>query len=193
MIVTANAEHAATIRMLRAHGSRKKYCSEMQGWNSRLDELQAAILRVKLPHLDRWNALRASMASRYDEALRDIEGVTRPTVSPGRTHVFHQYTIRVSARDSVQAELARVGVQTAVYYPIPLHRQPMYSSLAYRSGNLPVAEQAAQEVLSLPIYPELEDAQMERVVGSLRQAVERSMRAAMVGGRGETVADARLR
>jgi dTDP-4-amino-4,6-dideoxygalactose transaminase len=193
MIVTANAEHAATIRMLRSHGSRKKYCSEIQGWNSRLDELQAAILRVKLPHLDRWNALRATKASRYDEALCDIEGVTRPTVTPGRTHVFHQYTIRIPARDAVQAELARAGVQTAVHYPIPLHLQPMYRSLGYRAGDLPVAEQAAQEVLSLPIYPELEDSQIERVAGVLRQAVESSMRGAMAGVRGEAVVHACMR
>lgn len=172
MIVTQDKERASDLKMLRSHGSRRKYHSEVQGWNSRLDELQAAVLRVKLPHLEQWTAQRISRAALYNEVLRGIEGVTLPTVLPGRTHVFHQYTLRVPARDAVQAELARVGVQTAVHYPVPLHLQPMFQGLGYRRGDLPVAEKAAAEVLSLPMYPELSDAQIDRIGSALRQAVE---------------------
>ncbi len=175
MIVTPHADHAARLKMLRSHGSEKKYRSEMQGWNSRLDTLQAAILRVKLPHLDDWNRRRAERASRYNEVLGGLEGVTLPTIQPGRTHVFHQYTLRVPARDAVQAELKQAGIESAVHYPIPLHLQPMYSSLGYTRGQLPVAEKAAAEVLSLPIYPELTDAQIEYVGAALRHAVESTM------------------
>lgn len=177
MIVTDNCEHAAQLKMLRSHGSSHKYRSEIQGWNSRLDELQAAVLRAKLPHLDRWNGMRANRASLYNEVLSDIEGITLPQISSGCTHVFHQYTIRVPMRETVQAELAGVGVQSAVHYPIPLHLQPMYRHLGYREGDLPHAEKASREVLSLPLYPELEDSQIERVGEALRTAVENALNA----------------
>ena len=175
MIVTPHSDHAKQLKMLRSHGSAKKYCSEIQGWNSRLDALQAAILRVKLPYLDGWNRRRVERALLYSEVLGGLEGVTLPTIEPGRTHVFHQYTLRVPAREAVQAELARAGIESAVHYPIPLHLQPMYSNLGYSPGQLPVAEQAAREVLSLPMYPELTDAQIEHVGTSLRHAVESAM------------------
>lgn len=171
MITTDDPRHAALLRKLRSHGSSQKYKSEMQGWNSRLDELQAAVLLAKLPHLDKWNTLRAGRAELYNHVLEGIEEVVLPQVHPGRTHVFHQYTIRVPDRDRVAAELAQAGVQTAVYYPIPLHLQPMYAYLGYREGDLPAAEKASREVLSLPIYPELTDGEIERVGEALRAAV----------------------
>ncbi len=171
MIVTGDAEKAQYLRMARAHGSAKKYRSEFLGWNSRLDELQAALLRVKLPHLDTWNAKRADRAARYSEGLVDVEEIVLPQAAPGRTHVFHQYTIRVQQRDAVQQFLKEQGIESAVHYPIPLHRQPMYAELGYEEGSLPEAERAAREVLSLPIYPELRDDEVDRVVNALKQAV----------------------
>lgn len=168
MIVTDSSENAALLRKLRSHGSVQKYKSEVQGWNSRLDELQAAILRAKLPHLDDWNASRAEKAKLYNEALAGIEGVQVPVAAPNRTHVFHQYTLRVANRDKVAVELGKAGVQTAVYYPIPLHLQPMYAELGYREGDLPEAERASREALSLPIYPELTEGEIERIGSTLR-------------------------
>jgi dTDP-4-amino-4,6-dideoxygalactose transaminase len=171
MIVTRDADKAKFLRMARAHGSSKKYHSDFLGWNSRLDELQAALLRVKLPHLDRWNSQRAERAERYSEALADMEEIVLPHAAPGRSHVFHQYTIRIPQRDAVQQMLKEQGIESAVHYPIPLHLQPMYSSLGYQEGSLPEAERAAREVLSLPIYPELRDDEIERVVDALKRAV----------------------
>lgn len=175
MIVTRDAEKAQFLRMARAHGSAKKYRSEFLGWNSRLDELQAALLRVKLPHLDTWNSQRAERAARYSAGLAEIEEIVLPQAAAGRTHVFHQYTIRVPQRDAVQQLLKEQGIESAVHYPVPLHRQPMYASLGYEEGSLPEAERAAREVLSLPIYPELRDDEIDRVVSALKQAV-RSVR-----------------
>jgi dTDP-4-amino-4,6-dideoxygalactose transaminase len=172
MIVTNSEELAARLRSLRMHGTRKhKYLSEEQGWNSRLDEIQAAVLRVKLRHLEGWTAARQARAARYSTLLSGVEGVTVPEVAPGREHVFHQYTIRVRNRDHVQRVLAERGIGTAVYYPVPLHLQPMYASLGYARGSFPVAERAADEVLSIPLYPELASEQVERVARAVIEAV----------------------
>ncbi len=168
MIFTDDPDLADRLRGLRSHGGRRKYVHEEQGWNSRLDELQAAVLRVKLPHLDAWNGGRRRNASMYNALLRDIEGVTGLDVDAGCEPVYHQYTVRVVDRDRVQARLAERGIGTAVHYPIPLHLQGMYRHLGYRAGDLPVAEAAAREVLSLPVYPELSEAQVEYVAGQLR-------------------------
>ena len=173
MIVAHDASCARKLKMLRAHGSQHKDRSELLGWNSRLDELQAAILRVKLPHLDAWNAARVENARLYDAGLAGIEGITLPVHAPDRTHVFHQYTVRVANRGAVQQALMHDGIQTEVHYPVPLHLQPMFANLGYRRGALPHAEQAAREVLSLPMYPELTGNEIERVCKSLRAAVER--------------------
>ena len=171
MVLCQSEEHARNLRSLRAHGTVKdKYRSEQQGWNSRLDEIQAAILRVKLRHLDTWAAARRANAARYDKLLADIPGVKTPTILSGAEPVYHQYTVRVRNRDRVQRQLSEMGVSTIVYYPVPLHLQPMYSSLGYRPGSLPNAERASQEVLSLPIYPELTPAQLERVSECISQA-----------------------
>ena len=175
LIVTSSAELAARLRSLRSHGERgRKYVSEEQGWNSRLDELQAAVLRVKLRHLDAWAAARQAHAARYNELLAGVEGIVTPQVAAGATHVYHQYTIRIAGgakrRNAVQQSLAAAGISSTVYYPVPLHLQPLYASLSIKPGALPVAEQAADKVLSLPIYPELTPAQIERVAAAITHA-----------------------
>ena len=171
MILTSTPEAAARVRSLRGHGAvAHKYISDEQGWNSRLDELQAAILRVKLRHLAEWTSARQAHAARYEELLRAVPGITLPRVAPGRTHVYHQYTIRVAHRDRVQKHLASEGIASAVYYPVPLHLQPMFAYLGFQPGSMPQAERAALEVLSLPIYPELTAEQIVRVTSSLANA-----------------------
>jgi dTDP-4-amino-4,6-dideoxygalactose transaminase len=172
MIVTDSEDLARRLRSLRAHGTRaNKYVSEEQGWNSRLDELQAAILRVKLRHLDDWSQRRRDNAARYNELLRGAPGVVTPTVSEWAEHVYHQYTLRVPDRDAVQKRLAAAGVPSTVYYPVPMHRQVMFGPPADGAAALPVADKAATEVLSLPIYSELSPEQIARVASALRTAV----------------------
>jgi len=163
MILTDSEEANRRLRSLRSHGSVKKYVSDEQGWNSRLDELQAAILRVKLRHLDSWCKARRVNAARYDALLARVPCVVRPHVGGWGEHVFHQYTVRIPRRDDVQKGLADEGIASAVYYTVPLHLQPMYQHLGSRPGDLPECARAAGEVLSLPIYPELTEAQVERI------------------------------
>ena len=172
MVVTNSEEVFRHLISLRAHGSTKKYFSEEQGWNSRLDELQAGILRVKLRHLDHWSSRRRAAADRYDELLRNLPGVTAPARNGFGDHVFHQYTVRVPQRDEVQKQLAALGVTTMVYYPVPMHLQPIYASLGYREGDLPVTEAACKQVLSLPMFPELLPQQSEYVSESLVQVLK---------------------
>jgi dTDP-4-amino-4,6-dideoxygalactose transaminase len=171
MIVTDSDELARRVRSLRIHGGARKYCSEEQGWNSRLDELQAAILRAKLCRLENWNAARRSNADAYDYALRGIPNVMPPRRSEFAEHVFHQYTIRVAQRDQVQGRLTDAGIASTVYYPTPIHLQPVYKSLGYRVGDLPETERAAAEVLSLPMYPELTAEQIELVTEAIKSTV----------------------
>jgi dTDP-4-amino-4,6-dideoxygalactose transaminase len=171
MILTNSEEAAEHLRSLRNHGSTKKYYSTEQGWNSRLDEVQAAILRVKLRHLDAWGTARRDKAASYDRLLSRVAGVVTPAVAPWAEHVYHQYTIRVPQRDHVQKVLAAQGIASTVYYPTPMHLQPIYSSLGYKRGDLPESEQAAAEVLSLPIYPELTENQIARVAAALTGAL----------------------
>jgi dTDP-4-amino-4,6-dideoxygalactose transaminase len=163
MIVTSSAERAGRLRALRNHGQTQKYVSGEPGWNSRLDEIQAAILRVKLRHLGSWQEARQRIARAYDEALKNIPGVVTPLTPPDREHVFHQYTIRVPRRDALQQFLAERRIGSAAYYPVPLHLQPLYASLGHKPGSFPGAESAAKEVLSLPMYPELQPEQIARV------------------------------
>lgn len=171
MVVTDSEETYRHLLSLRAHGSSKKYFSLEQGWNSRLDELQAAILRVKLRHLEQWCEKRQSVADRYDRLLARVPGVVVPARSESGEHVFHQYTIRIPQRDAIQRALAEQGISTMVYYPVPIHLQPIYSALGYRPGSLPATEAACREVLSLPMFPELTDQQMEYVVDMLTLAL----------------------
>jgi dTDP-4-amino-4,6-dideoxygalactose transaminase len=170
MVLTDSEEVERHLTSLRAHGSRKKYFSEEQGWNSRLDELQAAILRVKLKYLPRWTKQRRAAANRYDDLLRRLPGVSVPRRNGFGEHIFHQYTIRVQQRERVQKRLAGLGVSTMVYYPVPIHLQPIYADLGYRPGSFPVTEKACQEVLSLPMFPELTEVQSEYVAQALMEA-----------------------
>jgi dTDP-4-amino-4,6-dideoxygalactose transaminase len=171
MVLTNSDEFAQRVRVLRDHGQTKKYVSAEPGWNSRLDELQAAVLRVKLGHLDRWNAARRAHAAQYNELLAKISGVTVPVVAPGCGHVYHLYTIRAPRRDHVQQFLTERGIASAVYYPVPLHLQPAFASLGYRAGDCPEAERAAGEILSLPMFPELTAAQVSRVGDAVAEAL----------------------
>lgn len=171
MVVTDSEELARRLLSLRDHGTSQKYRCEEIGWNSRLDEIQSAVLRVKLRHLDNWNQRRRSHAVAYDQLLAPLPGVVTPKLGGWGEHVFHQYTIRVPRRDRVQKALADQGVTTATYYPIPLHLQPAYAPLQYKPGSLPESERASAEVLSLPMYPELSPEQIAHVAGSLAQAL----------------------
>ncbi|HYG54648.1 MAG TPA: DegT/DnrJ/EryC1/StrS family aminotransferase [Burkholderiales bacterium] len=159
-LVTAKEKgHADTLRMLRHHGSRKTYLHERVGWNSRLDELQAAVLRVKLRHLDRFNEARRRVAGVYRTKLK---GVALPAEDSRGKHVYHQFTIRSAQRDAIRERLAANGIASSVFYPIPIHKQPAYEGIA-RSISLPVSESLASQVLSLPIHPLLDEASVERI------------------------------
>ena len=171
MVVTDSEPLAVRLRSLRSHGTVRKYFSEEQGWNSRLDELQAAILRVKLRHLDEWMEARRKKANRYDAQLKDSPGIMIPFAAPWGNHVYHQYTIRTPRRDRVKNFLASCGISSAVYYPTPIHLQPIYKPLGYHAGDFPETERASAEVLSIPIYPELKDAQQDRIVEALTDAL----------------------
>jgi dTDP-4-amino-4,6-dideoxygalactose transaminase len=149
---------------LGAYGDAGMVVSSEPGWNSRLDEVQAAILRVKLRHLAAWQRARQAHAAEYTKRLSKIPGVTTPEIPAGYDHVFHQYTIRVSNRDALQRALTEKKIGSAVYYPVPLHLQPLYASLGHKLGDFPNSEQAAREALSLPMFPELRIDQLERVV-----------------------------
>lgn len=172
MIVTDSEDDYRRLRLLRTHASSRAYVSEEQGWNSRLDELQAAILRVKLRHLDAWCAARRAHAAHYDRCLEDVPGVRVPRVAAWGEHVFHQYTIRVERRDHVQKFLQSETIASTVYYPVPMHLQPIYKRLGYQPGDLPESERAAAEVLSLPMYPELSKTDIERVAETVARALK---------------------
>lgn len=173
MLVTSDAAIAARVRSLRAHGAPKKYYHEEPGVNSRLDELQAAILRVKFAHLEEWNRSRRAVARAYDHACSSIPGIDAPVEPPGCRCVYHQYTIAVDERDRVRAEMRAHGVETMVYYPVPLHLQTVARHLGLPRGSFPVAERAAERVLSLPMFPELRPDEILRVAAALHAAVAR--------------------
>ncbi len=167
MMVTSDDAAAERLRKLRLHGGAKQYHHEEVGTNSRLDTLQAAVLLAKLPHLAGWSTRRREHAAYYDAALAGVGAVRTPKVAPGNEHIFHQYTLRVERRDALQAHLKAKGIGSAIYYPIPLHRQPCFAHLGYAAGSLPRSEQAAQEALSLPIFPELTRPQLDYVVDAI--------------------------
>jgi dTDP-4-amino-4,6-dideoxygalactose transaminase len=171
MILTNSAEIEARIRTLRNHGQTGKYVSAEPGWNSRLDEIQAAILRVKLRHLSEWQRARQTHAAEYHRLLSNAPGVAPPITPDGCEHVFHQYTIRVERRDTVQRHLSDRKIGSSVYYPVPLHLQPLYASLGHKRGDFPHSERAAQEVLSLPMYPELRSDQIARVAEAVLESL----------------------
>jgi dTDP-4-amino-4,6-dideoxygalactose transaminase len=181
-ITTRSAELAEKMRIVRDHGRRSGYIHEAVGMNSRLDSIQAAILDVKLPYLEQWNRQRQVVAEQYAQLLENIPGITLPQTLV--ESVWNQYTIRVQhdgslgdasvRRDRVRTELLEQGVQSMVYYPLPLHRQPVYANLGYQLGQLPEADRAALEVLSLPMFPELTEIEQERVRDGLKDALSRS-------------------
>ncbi|HEY8252857.1 MAG TPA: DegT/DnrJ/EryC1/StrS family aminotransferase [Burkholderiales bacterium] len=161
-------EHAKILRMLRHHGSRQTYLHDRVGWNSRLDELQAAVLRVKLKHLAHFNDARRAVARRYREKLAGAN-VILPAEHGRGAHVYHQFTIRAERRDVIRETLSQEGIASSVFYPMPLHKQPAYESIA-KGVSLPVAEEVANTVLSLPIHPLLEEASIDRIAACVRRA-----------------------
>ena len=170
MVVTNGADTAERLRKLRVHGGRQMYHHEEVGYNSRLDALQAAVLAVKLPHLAGWSEARREHARFYDEALAGIDGLATPTVLPGNESIVNQYTLRVrdGRRDELAAFLRERGVGSSVYYPVPLHLQECFAYLGYGEGDFPESERAAKEVLSIPVYPELTEAQLQHTAETIR-------------------------
>jgi dTDP-4-amino-4,6-dideoxygalactose transaminase len=166
-VVTGDAELAKRVRSLREYGWAERYVSNEAGWNSRLDEIQAAILRVKLRALDRENAAREKLARRYDEGLADM-GLQLPERRPGCAHAFHLYVVRTPRRDALLAHLHREGIQALVHYPSPVHLQPAYRGRVRCAGSMAGTEQIAREVLSLPLYPELAEAEQDLVIRAIK-------------------------
>jgi dTDP-4-amino-4,6-dideoxygalactose transaminase len=177
MVTTCNADLAEHMRRLRNHGSSRRYHHEEFGWNARMDAIQAAILRVKLPHLGKWNQQRRDRAATYDRLFAET-GLISSTASEKTKaqplenskqgdHIFHQYVIRAQRRDELRAFLAQKNIGSEVYYPVPLHLQPCFAYLGYREGDLPVAERAASDVLALPMFPELTEDEQKYVVANI--------------------------
>ena len=168
MMVTQDEAIFNRLMRLRTHGSVKTYFHEEVGFNSRLDALQAVVLKAKLPYLAGWSAKRRENAAYYNAAFADLTAITTPFIDPANESIFNQYTIRVKTRDDLKAHLASRGIGHSVYYPLPLHLQPCFAYLGYREGSCPVSEQASHEVLSLPVFPELTRAQLDEVVAAVR-------------------------
>jgi dTDP-4-amino-4,6-dideoxygalactose transaminase len=172
MLLTDDDNLAAKLRILRVHGGRERYYHSVIGINSRLDSLQAAVLGVKLRHLDRWNEARRAKAARYDKLFAAgglNEFLMTPTTQPHRRHIYHQYTLRCSRRDELMDHLRSAGIGCEVYYPVPLHRQECFAYLGYRQGSLPASEQLAADALSLPVYAELDDQMQDYVVDKVTE------------------------
>jgi dTDP-4-amino-4,6-dideoxygalactose transaminase len=177
--VTTNDENVAKkIRMLRDHGQSRKYYHDVEGYNGRLDTLQAGILHIKLKHLEEWNEKRRALAKEYARLLEGVEGVVLPHEASWSKAVYHLYVVRVAEREKLQADLAASGIGTAIHYPIPLHQQKAYQRLGYKTGDFPVAERVAPEIVSLPMFPQLSFEQARQVaeeviqVTGVRQAAE---------------------
>ena len=173
MLVTNDLDHARRLHMLRVHGEERKYFHKVVGLNSRLDALQAAVLRAKLPRLDAWSVARQRNAQQYELMFGDAglsEKFGLPLVRPGARHIFHQFVIRVrdGRRDALREHLRARGIGTDVYYPVPLHLQECFAFLGYQQGDFPIAEAAAQETLALPVYPELTAEQQDYVVSAIK-------------------------
>ena len=171
-ICTNDKNIAQKIKELRIHGSPERYVHSYIGLNSRLDEIQAAILRVKLKYLNKWNNLRQEAAKYYDELFKDMEEIQTPVVKPNCNHIFHQYTIRTKKRDYLYEKLKEQGIGTSIYYPIPIHKQKAFSYLKCENISLPVTERLAGEILSLPMYPEITREIQEYVVENIRDILD---------------------
>lgn len=174
-LITANSQNLTEkVRMLRAHGSspQDKYLNLILGVNSRLDALQAAILNIKLKYLPDWNKKRQEKAMFYNTELKNLSQMKVPVVAQGRTHIFHQYTIKAQKRDALKEFLQKEGIPTMVYYVLPLHLQPAFEYLGYKKGDFPAAEKATEDVLSLPIYPELKRSEQDDIVKKIKEFYE---------------------
>jgi dTDP-4-amino-4,6-dideoxygalactose transaminase len=169
-IVTNSDNLADRVKLLRNHGSRSKYVHEIEGYCRRLDNIQAAVLDVKLPHLPAWNQKRREAAAKYDRRLEAVSGVVAPRVISGVTPVFHLYVVLVKDREAVKQAMADDGIETGVHYPIPLHEQPAYAYLGYTPQDFPIASEQGPQLLSLPMFPEITDEQIDYVVDSLARA-----------------------
>ena len=167
-VVTSDKALYEKLKMLRNYGQRQRYYHEIKGINSRLDELQAAILTVKLNYLDNWNERRRRIAQTYNNGLQGLP-VVIPTEVEGRYHVYHLYVVQTAQRDALQRFLGDQGVQTLIHYPVPVHRQAAYTELGYAQGSLPVTERAAETILSLPMYPQLRDDEVTKVSNAMRR------------------------
>lgn len=169
-VTTDDPSLARTVRMLGSHGSERKYEHEVLGFNSRLDALQAIVLSAKLRRLEDWNARRRAIAAVYDVLLRDIEGIVLPAPAEGNEHVWHLYVVRLKERERVAEALAEAGIATGIHYPVPLHRSPALSDQRMRVADCPVTDAAADEILSLPIFPHMTASQVVRVSQVIREA-----------------------
>jgi dTDP-4-amino-4,6-dideoxygalactose transaminase len=167
MLTTSNPELAQRVRMIRDHGSQKRYYHEMFGWNARLDELQAAVLRIKLRYLDEWNDRRIEIAAQFRDAFQGLKLIT-PNAAPDRKHIYHLYVIRTENRDALQAHLNTKGIGTGIHYPVPIHLQKACQQYSPGRGKLPITEKVVNEILSLPMYPELNSSQIERITEAVR-------------------------
>jgi dTDP-4-amino-4,6-dideoxygalactose transaminase len=168
MIVTQDDHLALRLRRLRTHGAIKTYVHEEVGMNSRLDTLQAAVLSAKLAYLAEWSEARRRHAAYYDAAFRDVAEIRTPVIDEANESIYNQYTIRTERRDALQEHLKTREIGTAIYYPIPLHLQQCFAYLGYEPGAFPESERASKEVLSLPVYPELSQAQQDEVIEAVR-------------------------
>ena len=173
MVLTSDEEFAKTLRMIRDHGSDRRYHHAILGLNSRLDAMQAAILRVKLKHLDEWNEARKDVAALYTELL-DHPDIITPVINEDRDHIFHQYSIQVPDRDGLRDYLASKDIACAIHYPVPLHLQPAFAEEGKGKGSYPVAEKVADHVISLPMFPELEEKDIKEVAGAVLDYVSGS-------------------
>lgn len=168
--ITTNSEEAARqMRMLRDHGQAKKYYHNIEGYNGRLDSLQAGLLSVKLRHLAEWNRKRQDAAARYEQMLSSADGVVIPHRPSWSRPVYHLYVVRVADREALQKRLAEAKIDTGIHYPIPLHLQKAYEAFGFNNGDFPVTEKVASEILSLPMYPQLQEAAQERVVQKIQE------------------------
>lgn len=175
MVITNNKKLAEKIRLLRNHGSssKEKYLNLILGTNSRLDAIQAAILRVKLKYLKKWNEKRLKIAKYYNRNLKGVEDIRIPEILPNRIHIFHQYTIRTKYRDQLKKFLEKNKIPTMIYYPLPLHLQPAFKYWGYKKGDFPKAEKISKEVLSLPIYPELKKEEQNFIIKKIKEFYEK--------------------
>jgi dTDP-4-amino-4,6-dideoxygalactose transaminase len=176
-VTTNNEAMARTMRMLRDHGQAQKYYHNVEGYNGRLDALQAGFLTIKLRHLADWNRKRQDAANLYDQALASVDRVVAPFRPEFARPVYHLYVIRVAQREALQKHLANAGIGTGIHYPVPLHLQEAYKHLQYRPGSFPVCEQVASEILSLPMFPQLTAEQAQRVVREVAAFVSPRLRA----------------